>query len=163
PAWLLLGGSGSTSVSGLSVLSPLQVSVNVAALNLQVANTYTGTINVQTSDGLAATATVNLTVSTSGSTGAGSLTFNVASAGGVAPPAQQVNITGSGVFSAFASTTTCGSGWLQVSPNTGQLSAISTPITVSVIPGFLTAGTCTGTISLSTTGLFSNGSNSQTI
>ena len=78
--------------------------------------------------------------------------------------AQQVTISGSGFYSAFASTSSCGQGWLQVSPNSGQLSTFATTLTVSVIPGSLSAGTCTGTISLSASGgLFSNGTSSQTI
>jgi hypothetical protein len=162
PQWLQLGGSG-TTISGQSVLSQLPVSVNPAVLNLSVAATYTGSVFVQTSDGLTATLNVNFSVSASPSTGTNTLTFNVASPGAAAPPAQQITISGSGSYTAFAAPNNCGQGWLSVSPTQGNLSTIATTLTVSVFPGSIGATTCTGTISISTTGLLQNGTNFQTV
>ena len=43
-----------------------------------------------------------------------------------------------------------------------MLSAVATPLTVQVFPGSIGAATCTGTISISSTGLLQNGNNFQT-
>jgi uncharacterized protein (TIGR03437 family) len=162
PQWLLVGSS--TSVSGIAASQPLAVSVNPAVLNLSVATTYQGTVNITTSDGLSGTLTVNLTVSaTSTSGGTGTLTFTVAASGAAAPPAQQITISGSGQYTAFAGTNNCGQGWIQVTPSSGTLSSVATNLSVQVFPGTIGAGTCTGTISISTTGLLSTGVNFQTV
>jgi uncharacterized protein (TIGR03437 family) len=159
-SWLLVNGG--LTVTGQSVLQSLSVSVNVAALNAQI-GTYSGTVTVTTSDNRTATLQVVLTISTTSSGNTGNLTFNVATPGGAAPPSQTISISGSGQFTAFANTSTCGTGWLSVTPTSGVLTSATTVLTVSVFPGILGAGTCTGNITISTTGLLQNNSTLMTV
>jgi len=65
------------------------------------------------------------------------------------PITQTVNLTSSGSaqFSATASTTDKGT-WLSVTPATGTATSTATPLTVSVNPTGLTAGSYTGTITV---------------
>ena len=162
-SWLLVNGF--SAVSGVSVLSPPQVSVNVA-LVLPFTGTLPGTITVQTSDGFTATLNVNLTISTSpiGGGTPSSLNFSVATPGAGAPPSQTIPISGSGSFSATAlETTGTNVTWLSVTPTNGTLSAIAQSLTVSVNPANLTAGSYTGSIFITSSGLLQNGTNSLAV
>jgi uncharacterized protein (TIGR03437 family) len=161
--WLLVNGS--QSVSGVSVLSQLQVSVNPAIV-LPFTGTLSGAVRVDSSDGFTANLNVNLTISTT-STGGGTpnqLTFSVTAPGAAAPPAQTIQLFGTGSFSATAIETTGTSVvWLSVTPTNGTLSSTGTPLTVSVNPSGLGAGTYTGSIFISASSLLQNGSNTMTV
>lgn len=83
------------------------------------------------------------------------LSFNVTSGGTLAPP-QTFNLTGAIQQTAFnglpysiTTSTSSGTGWLQVTPSTGSIPAV---ISVSIDPTNLTAGSYTGGISISCPG-----------
>lgn len=137
--WLSVTPNSGTTTATLSV------SANPAGL---AAGNYSGTITLAAS-GSSVTVNVTLTVAASANLSASpsSLTF-AAAIGGSAPPAQAVAISSKGAAANVTSTvsTTSGGNWLSVTPANG-----STPfnLSVSVNPAGLSAGSYTGSISVS--------------
>jgi uncharacterized protein (TIGR03437 family) len=139
-AWLAVTPASGTGTTTLSV------SANPAGLAV---GTYSGSITVSPTGGVAQTVTVTLTVAAASILAAtpNPLAFAYA-AGNPNPAAQTVSVTSTGqavTFTAAASS----SGWLSVTQ-----SAAATPATlsVSVNPANLGAGTYTGSITLSVGG-----------
>ena len=156
--WLSVNSIGQSSFTGVMGTSGtgVPVFVNPIAIgNPPAANVYTGQINF-TDGGQTATMTVTLTVSASSANP--TLTFNVATSGGVAPAAQALTISGNGTYSALPSTNNGGSGWITVTPAFGSLSG-SVTLSVSVTPGTLPAGVYTGFITISLNGVFLQSTN----
>jgi uncharacterized protein (TIGR03437 family) len=160
PVWLLVGGN--TSATFPAGTTQIPISVNPAVLNLTVGSTYQGSVQIITSENTSATLQVTLSITSTGGT-SGSLSFSVAAPGSPAPAPQQITISGSGTFSAFPSVNNCGQGWIQVSPSGGTLTSVPTALTVQVFPGNIGYGTCTGSISISSTGILQNGTNFQSV
>ncbi len=138
------------SVSPGSATTSANVTVTVNAGGL-APGSYQGSVTLTPSSGTAVTVTVSLTV-TSAPTGPslgvspGTLSF-ACDAGGAAPPSQTVSLA-SGGFVSYSVTVT-GASWLTVNPMSGT--APST-LTVTVDPSNLTAGTYSGTITVTPTG-----------
>jgi uncharacterized protein (TIGR03437 family) len=140
--------------SGLTGPATLPVAVNPTGLPN---GTYNANINVQTAgQSFVVPVTLNVTSSTGGggggggggsSTIAGPTSLSFASQIGVSTPIyQQVTIAPSGSFTASATTTT-GTGWLVLGTSAGTGPA---SLLVQAVPGGLTAGTYSGTISIVT-------------
>jgi uncharacterized protein (TIGR03437 family) len=123
--------------------STLTVSVNPATL---AAGTYTGTITVTPTGGTAQTVSVTLAVTSIGTLSASPnpLAFTYL-AGNPAPPAQMLSVASSGGAIAFTATASS-SGWLSVTPKSGNTPAT---VAVSVSTTGLGAGVYTGSISFS--------------
>jgi len=153
------GLSASVNVSGgnwLTATPPsgaipfnLSVSVNPSGL---AAGTYNGAVTLMANGASNSPQTipVKLVVSTSSTITASpsSLTFT-AQAGGSAPAPQTVNLTGTSAL-AFTTAVSSGSGWLSVTGGSGVTPA---PITVSVNPAGLNAGTYTGAVTITAAGV----------
>ena len=146
------GGGGWLSVapeSGTANLSATYLTITADATTL-AQGTYTGTVTITTSIGVATQIAVTFDV-----TGPGTpITINpttlsfAAVVNGAAPPSQSVEVTGTQTFTASASTAGGGS-WLSVTPTSGSNNAT---LTVSVNPAGLAASTYTGTITVTPTG-----------
>jgi uncharacterized protein (TIGR03437 family) len=152
-AWLSAASAG--NVAAFSQLS-LGISVNPAGL---VPGTYTGgvTISPSSASGSAAV-TIPIVVTVSGTQQILQLSqsglFFQAAAGGSSPPTQSFVVinAGSGAlnWTASVSTQSSNSGWLSVSPTSGQSTSSSSPtVTVKVTPTGLTAGTYYGQVQIS--------------
>lgn len=144
-------GNGGTSGPN----DPLVIQVNSGSLN---AGNFTGHVVLTPTNGSgAATITVSLTITGSGpatstliaSLSQLSFSYEVGFAG---PSSQTVQITASGinipitsVSTNTAPTSNCPSGWLQASTSSNTTPA---NITVSVVTTGLTAGTCTGSVAV---------------
>ena len=143
--------SGNTSSSGT-------LTISVDGSKLTTPGTYNGSITVTSPGAGNSPATINVTVTVSPGTisaPTATLSFTQA-AGGPAPAAQTVNITGSPAplnFTAAASTTPSGGTWLSVTPTSG-----TTPGTISVSANGsgLTVGQYAGQVTITSTG--ANGS-----
>jgi uncharacterized protein (TIGR03437 family) len=146
--------------NGNSGITDDVLTVQVYSASLAVGS-YTGAITLTPSTGNPVSIAVGLTVSGSGggpttsklsaSPAQLSFAFQLAHA---APPSQTVQITSSGIALPFSFTTTvagtsnCTQSWLQVTASTNSTPAT---LTVNVSPTGLSAGTCTGNISLTST------------
>ncbi len=142
---------------GSSGITKDTLTVQVLSSSLAVGS-YTGTITLTPSAGNPVLITVTLTISSGGGgpttskliTSPTSLSFGFQLAH-TAPPSQTVQITSSGIALPFSFTTTvagtsnCTQSWLQVTASTNITPAT---LTVNVATAGLTAGTCTGNISL---------------
>lgn len=154
--WLTAVVGTGTATTGTT---PANVTVSVSAgsgANALAAGTYSGNV-VITSPGTTGSITVPVVFNvvpaqTISLSGGGTLNFNYTIGVGTTPLTQTVNLTASGTpdFTATASTTDKGS-WLSVTPATGTASSTATPLTVSVDPKNLAAGSYTGTITISST------------
>lgn len=156
-SWLL--ASPLTGTASAATPQPLTIAVNPTGL---AAGTYNGTITV-TGTGAAnqLTIPVTLTVSTSTLLSAtpSAVTFSYQT-GTTAPAAQTVTVTSSGAALAYTiatnltNNTNCPAGWLAVSQTSGNTGAGGSPFQVSVNPAVVTSPpqTCTGTISITSTG-----------
>jgi len=141
-----VGGGNWLSVSpasGTANLTNTSLTVTADATSL-AAGTYTASITLTTSEGVVTQVPVtfnvgsgNLTVSPS------ALTFAYTE-GGVLPPAQTVQASGTQSFTAAASTVSSGT-WLSVTPTSGTGNV---SLTVTVNPAGLAAGTYNGIITL---------------
>lgn len=144
-AWLTVTPSASTAPGNLSV------SVNPTNLT---AGVYYGAIalNPPGTNGLVVPVQVNIAGPSTLNVSASSVNFAYQT-GTTAPAAQTLNLTSSGTtpvsFTASATTTTCGSNWLVVSP---QSSATPAPLSVQINPTGLQPGNCTGSITISAPG-----------
>ena len=147
--WLSVPNAGNTA-------TPLTVSVNPAGLP---PGTYSATVNVlsATPGSTAQTFPVVLKVTNdptiTASASALSFPFQI---GQTAPAAQSVKITSNtGVpltYSVSVATTTCGSTWLQAANANNSLTGVTNDtLTVSVAPGGLAAGTCSGSLTITAT------------
>jgi hypothetical protein len=155
-SWLTLSvGTGCCSTT------PFAITVNAIPAVGLAAGTYTGTITLKSSSGtVTMTVPVTLFIEATSSTFfdalSGGLTYSMAT-GGVAPPAQPVQIrnAGAGTLTWTASATTAdGGAWLNLSAASGT--APSNPnisINPANLPGTgLTAGTFTGLVLLQGSG-----------
>ncbi len=79
----------------------------------------------------------------------GPLTFAYQT-GSAVPGAQNLSASVSSGSSSF--TATSNAAWLQVSPGIGTLGASATPLSISVVPGSLAAGSYNGTITVTASG-----------
>jgi uncharacterized protein (TIGR03437 family) len=155
--WLTLGGSTSGSTNASFTVTPS----NLASLT---AGTCTGTITVTATNPASGNAAINsplsipvtLYVSNTALLTANppSLVFSspVSGAGGT----QQILVgsTSSTLTYTVSFTTNNGSNnWLSASPLSGSTVAGSNVVNVSVLPGLLSAGTFTGTVTITSTGV----------
>jgi len=137
--------------------TPDQITVQINSTSLAT-GTYTGTITLIPTSGGGATASIAVSLSVTGSgtnTSSLSATPSQLSFGyelhQVGPPSQQSQITSGGIPLPIsfnintAATGNCQTGWLQAS-----LSSSTTPavLTVSIVTAGLSAGTCTGNVTL---------------
>ena len=148
-SWALLSTAqnpaAATTVSGQTG-SSLLININPAGLS---AGSYPATITLIASTGQTLSATITLNVSTSGFfiANPNTLTFNYLP-GNVPPISQAVSVTSStGASINFSASATSNGGWLAVTPNYGN-TASANQLTISILPVTLTAGTYTGTITL---------------
>ncbi len=129
----------------------VQVSVNAGSLGV---GQYTGSVTITSagSAGSPITVPVVLNVTASQTLGANpaSLTFNY-TVGQSAPPTQSVSVTisGGGAAAIAAQVSAGAASWLSVAPASGTTPAT---LTVTATPGLLTAGSYTGTISVTSPG-----------
>ena len=133
--------AGWLKVNTTSGSTPLAISVSVDPTGLTASPSYQGFITVTPTGGSAIRIQVNLSVTaaTAVSAPATPLTFTYI-AGAADPPAQTVQVTGTGQNLTFSATVTSGSDWLSVSPATGTAPQA---VTVSVNPGSLAANQTT--------------------
>jgi uncharacterized protein (TIGR03437 family) len=135
-SWLSVTGSNSTSTA-------LTVAASITGLS---AGTYNGNIAITPSGGTVLNVPVTLTVNAAPFVSATptnlSFTFR---AGGTAPAAQQISVSGNGASLSFAATASSTGNWLQVSPPSG-----STPATVNVTVNTtsLAVGDYTGSVTI---------------
>ena len=149
--WLSVSPAGN-----LNTGTTASVSVTASPTGL-AAGTYNGSLTFTTSSG---TQTVNVTMNVGGSsTGSVSvspttpLSFAYTS-GGTVPAAQTFDVlnsnpTAGSVNFTVGVTMANGTGWLSASPTSGTVGSTGIPISVSVSPASLAAGTYTGTVSVS--------------
>jgi uncharacterized protein (TIGR03437 family) len=150
--WLTFTSNSTQAISG-SVLNgaPYSLLVSANPANL-AAGSYTGTVAV-TAGGTVTNVAVSFTVAavvTPISATPGSLTFNYP-AGGAAPAAQSISVSGGSFTASAVVTTPSGGTWLAVSPPSGTT---ATTLSVSLVASGLTnltAGTYTGTITVTGT------------
>ena len=134
--------------------TPGSVTVSANAGTLGVGS-YTGTVTIASQNATGSPIAVSVTLNvvapqTLTVTPTGALTFNYV-IGASAPATQGLSLTSSGSapFTATASTTSCGNGWLTVTPTSGTATASPTVMTVSVNTASLTtAGNCSGAITI---------------
>jgi uncharacterized protein (TIGR03437 family) len=161
-SWLSVSGSTSGSVSGTTTGS---ITAAVATTGL-TAGTCNGAITVTATNaasGAAApgspfTIPVKLYVSANPllETSVPSLSFT-AQVSGSAPSAQTITLSSTDPtavldYGMTFAATSGGNSWLFVGPDTGSTASGSNVLTVSVLPGLLSAGTYAGTITISATG-----------
>jgi uncharacterized protein (TIGR03437 family) len=138
--------------NAITATTAAQVNVGIDTASLS-AGTYKANIVITPATGNAVSVLVTLTV-----TGAPalpvvsatptSLTFSAAA--GAAAQSGTVTVSGGGSNAAFTATAamTTGTGWLSVTPTSGNTAAGTTPVTVKVDPGNLTVGNYTGTVTI---------------
>ncbi len=140
PAWLSVSPSG-------SLTTPQTLTVTASASSLTAA-TYSGTINIRYGEESTVRVPVTFTVAARTlNVSPTSLSFS-ATAGGSSPSSQSLSITAS-PNSTFTATVSGGS-WLRVSPSTGTT---PTTLRVSSIVTGLSAGTFTGTVTITGNGI----------
>ena len=149
------GFSGTVALTASGAPTGVTASLSTAhVLTLAASSTAaTGTSTVTitgTSGSLTHTTTVALTVaspvsaSLSATPSALSLAYQI---GGTAPATQSINVTTTGTVTYSVATT--GGSWLSAKPTSGSSSG---PVTVSVSPTGLTAGTYNGTVTITASG-----------
>ncbi|MBV8817006.1 MAG: hypothetical protein JO022_01545 [Acidobacteriaceae bacterium] len=143
--WLTVSPSLSTTGSTLTV------AVNPATLS---AGTYFGSIALNPPGTAGLVVPVNVTVSAPSTLTATPTQLSFAyQIGTSSPAAQTVTLTSNSTtpisFSANATASSCGGNWLVVSP---QTSATPSTLSVQINPSGLQAGTCSGTIAISSPG-----------
>jgi len=161
-AWLTLSGATSGTTSGTAAGS---FTAAVGTIGL-TAGECDGTITVTAANATAGAAapgspvTIPVTLYVSSNpllvTSAPSLSFT-AQVSGAAPAAQTITLSSTDPtvalnYSMTFATTSGGSSWLFVAPVTGSTASGSNVLTVSVLPGLLSAGTYAGTITITATG-----------
>jgi uncharacterized protein (TIGR03437 family) len=160
-AWLTLSGNASGTVSGTTV-GGFTGSVNTTGV---AAGSCAGTITVTATNATTGAAapgspvTIPVTLWVSANpllmTSAPSLSFT-AQQQGSAPPAQTITLSSTDSSAVLTYTVdvgySAGSGWMSVNQTTGSTAAGANALTVSVIPGLLSAGTYSGTITLKASG-----------
>jgi uncharacterized protein (TIGR03437 family) len=161
-AWLTLSGNTSGTASGTTAGS-FTAAVSTTGLT---AGTCAGTITVTAANATTGAAlpgspvTVPVTLYVSSNpllvTSTQSLSFT-AQISGAAPAAQTIALSSTDPtvvlnYSTTFATTTGGNSWLFVAPVTGSTASGSNVLTVSVLPGLLSAGSYAGTITLTATG-----------
>ncbi len=144
-SWLTATTSASTT--------PATIVVQANPASLAV-NNYSGTLTITPTNGDTYTEVINVSFAISAAAqllaAPANLLFSY-EIGQATPAAQIIDIGSSGQslnFSVNLNTTSCGSNWLQAQPNSVFTNAT---LTVSVITTGMTAGTCSGTISLAYT------------
>ncbi len=133
--------------AGQQLLTSTSVSVTANASGLG-AGTYNGNIQISPNGGTVQNVPVTLTITSPASVSASPATLSFSfRAGGAAPAAQTISVSGNGGSLAFTATpaTTGGGSWLTVTPTSGTTPAT---ITASVNPTGLSAGNYTGTITV---------------
>ena len=147
--WLLVGGTSAVSGTTGTASATFTASINPSGL---VASTYSGTIIVTGTGAQTLNIPVSLTVNTNATlvVAPTALTFNYQLNTALLPAAQVVSLNTSGTqltgVNASATTTSCGTGWLVVTP----LSAQATPasLTVSVTIPVASPNVCSGYIQI---------------
>ncbi|MEO7651074.1 MAG: hypothetical protein ABIZ80_11450, partial [Bryobacteraceae bacterium] len=151
--WLLVNNAASTSGATGTAQATITASMNPSGL---VAGTYSGTIAVTGSGVPPLNIPVTLTVNANPTLIAAptSLIFNYQLNTAVLPPAQVINLTSNGTpltnVTATTATQSCGSGWLVVSPLSGQLTPAFLNVFVAIPAN--APNVCTGSITISTPG-----------
>jgi uncharacterized protein (TIGR03437 family) len=139
------GGSWLAAAPASGTATPVGIPLTVTADATHLAaGTYQGVITLTTSTGVTTQVPVSFSVGASEaiSVTPATLTFNYA--GGAAPEAQTVQVTGSQSFSATAHTNDGGK-WLSVTPSSGSGNS---SLSVKTDPTGLTAGTYGGSITV---------------
>ncbi|MGA2597749.1 MAG: hypothetical protein ABSH09_12265 [Bryobacteraceae bacterium] len=154
------GPAGWLSAGDNSFESPTQVTVSVNnPSSFTGGQTYTGSVYIQESGVTLLTIPVTVNVGTASSTltiSPTSLSFSY-QIGGTTPGSQAIDVSSPAntaiLFTPAASTNSCGSGWLVVSPSSQTSTSGTSPVSVSV--QINTAGlgsvseTCNGTVTIS--------------
>jgi uncharacterized protein (TIGR03437 family) len=146
------GGGAWLSASPNAGATPTTLSVSVNPSTL-AAGTYYGAvaINPPGTSGLIIPVQVSVAAPATLTVAPAQLSFAYQTT--TAAPAAQVNVTSNGTspvtFTASAATTSCGSNWLVVTP---QSSATPSVLSVQINPAGLQAGNCTGTVNISAPG-----------
>lgn len=148
--WLLISELSTSCYGGASSTTPVNLIVGVNSAGLP-AGVYGGYITISSPQAVnTLTVQVNLFVGTTSqlATNPSSLTF--ATQVGATPPVQQLTVIYPGTPTGFATTagTVTGANWLQVSPVSGNP---GDPVTVSINPTGLAAGTYTGQVTVGST------------
>jgi uncharacterized protein (TIGR03437 family) len=137
-------GGNWLTVSPTSTNAPITLTVSVNQANL-AAGTYQGTITVTPSGGTAQTIPVTFTVTGGVTANPATLSFNYR-AGDNPPDAQSVALTGTGAAAAtFTASASSQGNWLAVTPASGALPG---SLSVSIHTDSVTAGSFTGTITI---------------
>jgi uncharacterized protein (TIGR03437 family) len=137
--WLSASPSSSSAPGGT-----VSVSINPTGL---AAGSYTGTITLTPASGTATTVGVTLTV-----TGLPTISVSPATltltyqAGAANPPTATIQVSGTAASLPFTVAANSSTGWLAVTPTSGDTGASGTALTVTTTPASLTAGSYTGTI-----------------
>jgi uncharacterized protein (TIGR03437 family) len=149
-AWLSVSPASATTPAGVTA------SVNAGVLTGLAAGTYSGSITLTstgaTNSPVVIAVTLKVTSVPTLSVTGGPLTFNMVNLGSV-PSAQNLSVSASnGSAQPFTTSvaTSSGGSWLAASPSSG-----TTPgtVSVSILPNTLAAGTYSGTVSVSSTGV----------
>jgi len=162
-SWLVLSGTTSGSTNG-------SVTVTVVPGSL-TAGTYTGTVTITATNPANGNAAINSPVSipvtlyvSNNPLVVATLPGNppsppsfTAQVNGATPAAQNITLVSSApgtqlTYNVSFTTANGGNNWLFVAPQSGTTAPGSNTVTVSVLPGLLSAGTYTGTISITATG-----------
>lgn len=146
-----------TPLSGTATATAGTISASVLQNSLSP-GTYTSNIVLTFQNAATPTVTVpvSLVVTTAQTVAVTptSLSFSY-QLGGSAPPTQTLNVTSTGGAVNLTAAATSTTGWLSVTPTTGETGASGTPqaLTVTVTPtSFTAAGTYSGTITITATG-----------
>lgn len=143
--WLTASASSATTPATLTVQA------NPAGLNIQ---NYTGVLTLTPTNGDPYTETINVSLNVTSSTqlvaGPADLLFSFEIGKSPTPlPSQTIEVSTNGQpvqFTVSAATSNCGPNWLTATPSTAITNA---PISVSVLTTGMTAGACSGAVTLS--------------
>jgi len=138
-----------TPPSGNTTANPT-LTISIDSTKLTAPGVYPGTITVTSPGAGNSPATINVTVTVGGTLTAPNTTLTFTQvAGGTAPAAQTIAVTGSPGSLSFTTTTSTGTSWLTVTPPSG-----TTPgtVTVSVAAGSLAVGQYTGSVTITSPG-----------
>jgi uncharacterized protein (TIGR03437 family) len=159
-SWLTLGGSTSGSTNGSFTVTPSNLTSLTPDTKCTGTITVTATNPVSGNPAINSPLTIPVTLYVSNSplltVNPASLTFSSAVSG----PTQSLPITVSSTdassnltYTVSFSTNNGSNNWLSASPLSGSTASGSNVVNVSVVPGLLSAGIYTGTITITSTGV----------
>lgn len=157
--WLPLSGNTTGTTNSSFTITPsnlASLSAGTCTANITVNATNPATGNPAINNPLTIPVTLYVSPNPLLVTSPSSLTFSSAVSGSGGTQQIAVNSTNPSsniTYTVSESTTNGGSSWLTVGPLTGNTLAGNNTINVSVVPGLLSAGTYTGAITISSTGV----------